>query len=235
MTPDLEVLQCKRCRAPVALVDAPTVRCSHCDAEVQIPTAHAEALRATREGHEARIKASDRLEALGAPGTQGGGLIVAYLAMLILPSVSVYFGAQSLVLSLSKLELNVYAGIPALFPGVGLFLWSTVANSTSRRFVNALTAAPALTEKDDLSCRRCAAPLAAPDTGHLVRCPYCLSDNLLRDVRLDALVANLSSSLSTLEQAIHLLRVRKALWGVSILLIASVTAGLFALVPFAQQ
>jgi DNA-directed RNA polymerase subunit RPC12/RpoP len=235
MTPDLEVLQCNRCRGAVALVDAPSVSCNHCDARVEIPEAHAAALRATREGHEARIKASQRLEALGTPGRGGGGLIVAYLAMLILPSLSVYFAAQSAALSLSKLELNVYAGLPALFPGVGVFLWSIIASSTSRRFCDALTAAPALTRKDELSCRRCAAPLAAPEAGHLVRCPYCLSDNLLRDTRVDALVENLRDSLSTLEQATHLLRVRKALWGLGILLMVSVTAGLFALVTFAQQ
>ena len=234
MRTDLDLLRCGRCNAPVALADATSVPCAFCNATVEIPDDHREALRTAREGQEARAKAVERLEALGEK-PQPLVLWIGIATILVLPSVAVFLASRSAELGLSQLELLAYAGLPAVFPGAGLYLWAIVASGTSRRFCVALGAAPRAGENGPQRCRSCAAPLSEPEVGHLVRCAYCLCDNLLREFDLDGLQQHLRSSLQTLEQAIRLMRVRRALWGLGILFGVVIFVGLMALAAVAQQ
>ncbi len=229
---ELEVLQCSSCGVAVALVEAPTVPCRRCGKTVVIPERHTKALRAANDGSEARVRAAEHL-ALLSEKPQDGLLWLAALAILILPSLATYVVAQFPQLAFSELELNAYAALPAALPGIGLFIWAAAASGTSARFCDALSAAPASSPKGAMHCRTCGAPLAAPSKTHVMCCPYCRSDNLLREVALDALQASLRASLRTLGQAMSLMRVRRALWGLGVASACIAVLGFLALVRFA--
>ena len=201
------------------MVALPRVPCSHCGSSVEIPPAHAEALRASEEDQQARAEAAGLLEKLAdevpvvAPSL---GIVL----ILLLPSLATFAAAHVESLHWSALELSVYGALPALLPGFGLYVWAAGAQATSARFCDALSALPLEDEPGSASCRSCAAPLArdasAPEAQHVIRCPYCRCDNLLRNFHADALQAGLRSSLQTLSQALGALRTRRALLGLAI-------------------
>ncbi|MGE5181126.1 MAG: hypothetical protein ACM31C_03645 [Acidobacteriota bacterium] len=67
MTPQLEILRCSSCSAPVALADAATVRCTSCGADVVVPQSHRDAFAKMRRDSEARGEANALYARLGEP------------------------------------------------------------------------------------------------------------------------------------------------------------------------
>ncbi len=67
MPPQLDVLRCSACSAPVALADAATVKCTSCGADVVVPQSHRDAFAKMRRDSDARAEANALYAKLGEP------------------------------------------------------------------------------------------------------------------------------------------------------------------------
>lgn len=226
---ELELLRCPNCNIGVPLQSSPRVTCTSCGTEVTIPSRHAEALRAATEGRKARDRVAVALQQL-AKGPSPGLIGIGAPAIVLLPPLATYLAERFSGLAFSNIELMVYAALPATLPGIWLVLWAAAASGTSARFCDALSALPSPEIKGQLSCRSCGAPLGAPEKGHVRRCAYCGSDNLMRDIKVGKLLQALSSSLRTLDQATRLMRLRRATWGLGMGFACALVLGALTLV-----
>jgi DNA-directed RNA polymerase subunit RPC12/RpoP len=66
-TPQLDVLRCQGCSAPLALADAATIRCPSCGSETAVPAAHREAFEKMHHDSASRNEANALYARLGRP------------------------------------------------------------------------------------------------------------------------------------------------------------------------
>jgi hypothetical protein len=199
-------LLCNGCGAPQAPVEAPAVRCRHCNTTNAIPPELADKIRAMRA--VAQQRAGD--DALASAVVAQRGAVVANLVafaggllMLGASAITLLATAAFAFVDGKEAGLPRGGGFGLAAAGVGLLLLAAVrfilANRRALRLLTVgFSAREPAREGDPPACRECSGPLPDPGAGAAVaRCVYCGAANVMAaDLRLEAAIVRRFAALS---------------------------------------
>lgn len=224
MTTKLRPVSCGGCGAPIPLaVPSPRVTCRYCGAVTELPREYVEAADIRRREGEARRRAEPlwrRLSGGAPPWAKTLGLVL----LVALPPVLSLVAWLIPPLRLGVAHITALVGLPAILPGAGVWLWALAVSATTARFTSALAAARS-EEGNRPLCRSCGAPLEVEEGALCATCGYCGTDSLLEEIPVNALARQLGEAMSSLGEAAHRLRARRAILGLgtaaAVLLVAA--------------
>ena len=184
--PELAVLQCTNCNAPLVVVDAPSLVCRFCSAVNVVPQVYREELRLSRDLDSATREAAQQWLRLAQIKTSRSRLIAAAIA----PFVLMTCGLTILLVAAWLRVVNVEA-LPRLLPYVWLTLipaqllaaniaMKNVLVSGATNVGAAYAARPPSAPGEPPNCRQCGAPLLVEPDDVVVRCIYCETESLVR-------------------------------------------------------
>jgi DNA-directed RNA polymerase subunit RPC12/RpoP len=227
-------LRCAKCHAPVPLASSHAFSCPFCGARVTVPADYRQLFELHAQEAETRKTLEHDYASAARPPSRRID-IVAALLVLVAPSLAagIWVARSEHALRIA----SVFAGVivPALLPGVALWIWSASVHATIVRFQLAL--ACDLGADAHPLCRVCGAPLATPAGAIFARCAYCGSDSLIADVTraTRSLRTRLREDLRTLAEAIIALRIRRRLLVAGIAVAAAGLAALAVLLVAARS
>ena len=199
-------LLCQGCGAPQAPVDAPAVRCAHCQTTNTIPPELADKIRAmrmvakehTREDGLASVLVTQR-------GARMANLVafVGGLLMMGATAITLFITAIFAFVDGKEAGLPRAGGFGIAAAGAGLLLLAAVrfllANRRALRLLSVgFSAKQPEREGDPPVCRECFGPLPDPGADAAVaHCVYCRAANVMAaDLRLEASIVGRFATLS---------------------------------------
>lgn len=212
----IDVVTCANCGAFVAPADSGETKCTHCDAEVQMPKDIRERVRATSQ----LTKQSRRVEklvgkVLDQPGA-GSTTALLWLSFAIIGgawpfSIWAFFHLYRLD-ELSPLRVIALILLPFILIADGFFL--SRLRMVDRRALGTLAttfaAKPPAKEGDPPRCRSCLGPLPDQSTV-VVQCVYCKTSNIT-GIDLRGNVKRAKKSARSLEEALKDRTVERRAW-----------------------
>ncbi len=220
--PELEILRCPTCNAPVPLGGGDDVACPYCGASFPVPEKH----RALRDAERRRASERDEARALydtlgHPPGAlaRAWGQVATGCVWLFLWPIGFAVDALLIAKGLEVLSRSVGASLfevlpgPVVWGGVGVVLYVTLAipiaigvygnrrTKGRQQLQAALAALPPDREGGPVRCHSCGAPLDVGPGDLGLACLYCGADNLVR--MPEAWVANLRAKVGTLDRTIE--------------------------------
>jgi DNA-directed RNA polymerase subunit RPC12/RpoP len=206
----LAPLVCGACGAKLPLVAAPTSACPHCRAPYAIPEDYLAAARVRDQHSAARRSLEQQWTALATPPSPIWEWVAAGLT-IILPPFATTLVALVSPWPVPMADMTLLVAMPCLLPGGALIVWSIGTKGSTVQYQAALAAGVPERPGGAPTCRNCGGPLNAAAEALTARCGYCGTDSLVRGVALIRTRQRLERSVSTLDDAVRVLRGRRLL------------------------
>ncbi len=200
-SPAMDPLRCVGCGAPLPLREEPQLRCSHCAALTPVPRPYLEAVALQRQARAARAAIEPKARAL-ALGSQRGWQFAAGASLALLPPIGTAVGELGLGWNASATYALIV--LPAILPGLSLWVWAATARRLHDEFRGGVAARPASSGAPP-GCRECGAPLALGEPGApqglSATCGYCGTESLLVDLPMERLRSQRRGAARSLAEA----------------------------------